>query len=205
MYLVSTLLILIALDYVVHRIQTIKQFKLFEKLIVDKDLQLARISSHFEEKLASLEKKLCRLINSELDKVDEGYNNLDRKILFLQSRLGESYERMTLLEDSLFDTMSQYIENIQNNVAKLDQNQQEYTNWAEECRRRMDECQQKMNEWSDSKICDIYCQLRCLHGQSVDGVLTKILEIKFPHIKFNQIPNDVCVRNAKLIDPNWGY
>ena len=60
-----------------------------------------------------------------------------------------------------------------------------------------------MNEWSgsklDSKICDLYCRLRMC------GVakLETLVKLYFPHIKFNEIPEDVCVRNYKLMNPKW--
>jgi hypothetical protein len=91
----------------------------------------------------------------------------------------------------------------------LDGMQEDYLNLYDECRERMDESDEKMNEWSgsklDSKICDLYSCVRGAVGlgEGIQCTIRKILEVKFPHIKFNETQKDVCEENYKLMNPNW--
>ena len=280
--LFNSFIILVLIDYIVHRFQTLEKIKMLEKIILDNQTQITTTFSKFEERndkttenceksleeykdcnrklldglcrgidvklleinfqiqdgLDALEKKLKLLVNSELDKVDDGYDKLSRNLLLLQSNHSEYCEnnsdRMTNLEETLkanypdislltdkIETLNQYVEDIKKNVFKVDQEyyelkemmnreldgmQEEYFGLYDECREKMEKSDEKMNEWSgsklDSKICDLYCCLRAaFEGNSIEGAFRRILEANFPHIKFNEIPNDVCVRNLKLVNP----
>jgi hypothetical protein len=257
--LINTFLILIVLDYIVYRVQTINLFekriaenherafskfkeetknyeksleeykvsnsKLLDGLCRGIDEKLLDINFQVQDGIDAVEKKLKLLVNSELDKVDNIYDKLTRKFLLLQSNISECCEnnsdRMTNLEETLnahisllcdkIVTVDQYVEDIKKNVFKVDQ---KYYELKKMISRELDEMKQeyltlydeKMNEWSgsqlDSKICDLYCCVRsALEGNSIEGAFRKILEVNFPHIKFNEIPNDVCVRNMRLVNP----
>ena len=198
--LLNSFLILIVLDYIVHRFQTMKELNMFEKKIAEKDQPLERAFSRFKEDidrtaknyeksleeykmynnkvltglcsgiddkllginfqiqdgLDAVEKKLKLLVNSELDKVDDGYDKLSRNLLLLQSNLSESYEknsdRMTNLEETLnenyshislltdkIETFNQFLEDIKKNVLKVDQ---KYYELKEMMSKELDEIQQ---------------------------------------------------------------
>ena len=256
-YLVfNSFIILILIDYIVYRFQSIGKIKMLEKMRLDNQAQITRVMQitrdidninevffHFKECIVNttenyhkleknledykqynskvltglcggidiklldinfqiqegmndIEKKLKLLVNSELDKVDDGYDKLCRKLVLLQSNLSESYENnsheIIALEQKYIDFQTMITQDL--DVI------QKYTLSLEE------EWKIKMDEWSgsslDSKICDLYCCVRAaLEGNSIQGAFTKILEVNFPHIKFNEIPNDVCVRNLKLVNP----
>jgi hypothetical protein len=53
-----------------------------------------------------------------------------------------------------------------------------------------------------SKICDLYCCINAAisHNKFLD--LPKALMVCFPNIKFNEIPNDTCVRMGKSMYPD---
>jgi len=247
--LFNSFIILILIDYIVYRFQTMEKIKMLEKMHLDNQTQITKaianmnetctlfeqrimnsadnsekfektteeykayvtriltglctgidnklldINFQIQEEMSALEKKLKILINSELDKVDDCYDKLSRNLLLLQSDLSESCEN-----NSEFQTMiHKDLDIIQDYVISL----------AKECRERMDETDKKMNEWSgsqlDSKICDLYCCVGSAIGigEGIQRTIKKIIEVNFPHIKFNEIPNDVCVRNLKLMNPNY--
>lgn len=289
--LFNSFIILVLIDYIVHRFQTLGKIKMLEKMQLDNQTQIAKAEQiattfcKFEERiikttencekgleeykdcnrklldglcrgidaklleinfqiqdgLDALEKKLKLLVNSELDKVDDGYDKLSRNLLLLQSRLSESCEnnsdRMTNLEDTLnenyphiplltdkIETLNQYVEDIKKNVFKVEQKyyelkemmnreldgmQEEYFGLYDECREKIEKSDEKMNEWSgsklDSKICDLYSHVRGAVGlgEGIQRTIRKILEVNFPHIKFNETQKDVCEENYKLMNPNW--
>lgn len=219
--LFNSFIILILIDYIVYRFQSMGKIKMLEKMYLDNQAQITRdidninedfkmlaglcggidiklldINFQIQEEMNDIEKKLKLLVNSELDKLDDGYDKLCRKLVLLQSNLSESYEKnsheIASLEQKYIDFQTMITQDL--DVI------QKYTLYlAEEWKRKMD-------EWSgsrlDSKICDLYCCVRAaLEGNSIQGAFTKILEVNFPHIKFNEIPNDVCVRNLKLVNP----
>jgi len=224
----NSFIVLILIDYIVYRFQTMGKIKMLEKNNLDNKMQITRginkihdclsqfeelskvlaglcgtidnkildIKCQIQEDMNNFEKKLKNLINSELDNIDDGYDNLSRKLVLLQSSLSEYYEKntdqITALEQKHIDFQTMITED-------LDVIQKYTLSLSEECKRTMD-------EWSgsriDSKICDLYCCVRAaFEGNSIQRTILHLIEVNFPHIKFNEIPNDVCVRNLKLVNP----
>ena len=164
--------------------------------------------------------KLSRNLLLLQSKLSESCENNSDRITKMEETLNENYPHISLLTDKI-ETFNKFLEVINKNVFKVDQKyyelkemmtkelneiQQGYLSLYDELDKELGETTEKMNECSgsklDSKICDLYCCLRgALEGNSIEGAFRKILEVNFPHIKFNEIPNDVCVRNLKLVNP----
>ena len=209
--LFNAIIVVVILDYILHRILFYKNFKMFEMLLVDSHQQTSRGNAimkeaykNFEQQwvakvadlnekiqfLSSSQEKLKNDINHEFDnledyikriefdfdKVDDGYDNLSRNFLLLQSRLSESCEnnsdRMTKLEETLnenyphislltekIETFNQFLEVINKNVFKVDQKYYELkemmTKELDEIQQGYlslyDECKERMDK-SDQKI-----------------------------------------------------
>jgi len=58
----NTVIVMIILDYILHRILYYKQIKMFEKLVFDNHQQFARFADHMNEKYKRFEEKWSRKI-----------------------------------------------------------------------------------------------------------------------------------------------
>jgi len=175
-------ILIIVLDYIIQRLSHYNDYKLFQKIMVDNNQQLACTVDNMKETYTKYQEKWYNDLDSIENNIQKLNTNLMEEINFIRSDCKQIWYKMTILKDKLNNLDSNYPDiSLFKNIESTNQH-------VEELEKELIKIEKNINA-STSWILEAYCQKNAL----------KITEIEEKNNEFeNIITNYICRQNQTM-------